>query len=209
MHLKIFLIIVLITLLFFVVLFLLPPDDEVLPLPSIHEVETIGFEEIITTGPDTSAHTSRQQAYPEIYEEIVPEEMHYIIPVVMEEAEKNSLDPLYVFSVIQQESDFDPEAVSEKQSMGLMQIYIGTLPHLANILGYPATKETAFDPVKNIRMGCYYLGQHYSRFGDLYLTATAYNAGERAARSGRNTYSISVMAQYRQYQAKEAIISAD
>jgi len=188
----------------------IPLANDEAPLPDVQKIKDIKANlEEIRTQINYLANQQIQEEQPDIYRKIVPEELHYIIPVVLEESEKNNLDPLYVLSVIQKESNFDPGTISKTQDMGLMQININTLPYLAGILGYPATEQTVLDPVKNIRMGCYYLGKHHDRFGDLYLTATAYNAGERAALSGRNAYSLSVMAQYRQYQAKGEILSAD
>lgn len=135
---------------------------------------------------------------------ILPENLHYTIPIIIQESEKNNLDPVYVLAVIDKESNFKPNAINintdGSRDMGLMQINEGTLPYLAKALGYSATQETAFDPVKNIKMGCYYLGEHNQRFnGDLYLTATAYNAGQRTALAGRNGYSESVVTLYNEY----------
>ncbi len=154
-----------------------------------------------------SENRKREKIYKENQiAQILPKELHYTIPVLMAESEKYSLDPFFVLSMIFKESNFNPDAVNTNtdgsQDMGLMQINSNTLSYLANALGYPATQQTAFDPIKNIKMGSYYLGKHYEEFdGDLYLMATAYNAGPQAALAGRNSYSVSVVEQYRSYRA--------
>jgi soluble lytic murein transglycosylase-like protein len=92
---------------------------------------------------------------------------------VADAASQNSMDPNLVKSVIQQESAFNPKAVSSCGAMGLMQL----MPETAKALGC----GDAFDPVQNIQAGTKYLKSLMDRFhGDTSLALAAYNAGAGA-----------------------------
>ena len=76
-------------------------------------------------------------------------------------------------AIIKAESDFDPQAVSKKGAMGLMQI----MPQNFKLLGL----KDPFDPTQNINAGARYFRQLYDRFnGKLALSLAAYNAGPSA-----------------------------
>ncbi len=76
-------------------------------------------------------------------------------------------------AIIKAESDFDPQAVSKKGAMGLMQI----MPKNFKLLGL----KDPFDPTQNINAGARYFRQLYDRFnGKLALSLAAYNAGPAA-----------------------------
>ena len=81
---------------------------------------------------------------------------------------KRSVD--LVKAVIQNESAYDPSAISSAGAMGLMQLMPGT----AKMLGV----EDPFDPVQNLEGGIKYLSQLADKYnGDLTKTLAAYNAG--------------------------------
>ena len=76
-------------------------------------------------------------------------------------------------AIIKAESDFDPQAVSKKGAMGLMQI----MPENFKLLGL----KDPFNPTQNINAGTRYFKQLYDRFnGKLALSLAAYNAGPTA-----------------------------
>ncbi len=76
-------------------------------------------------------------------------------------------------AIIKAESDFDPQAVSKKGAMGLMQI----MPQNFKLLGL----KDPFNPTQNINAGARYFRQLYDRFdGKLALSLAAYNAGPTA-----------------------------
>ena len=87
-------------------------------------------------------------------------------------ARQQGLSQKLVQAVVQVESGYNPEAVSSKGAMGLMQLMPGT----ARMLGV----KDAFDPQQNIRGGTLYLRRMLERFGDLKLALAAYNAGPGA-----------------------------
>ena len=83
------------------------------------------------------------------------------------------LDPSLVLAVITAESNFNTEAVSPKNAMGLMQL----IPATAERFGV----EDVLDPLQNLHGGMAYLRWLLAFFeGDVSLALAGYNAGERA-----------------------------
>lgn len=89
--------------------------------------------------------------------------------------EYHQIDPLLVRLIIEQESAFDPLALSPTGAMGLMQL----MPDTAWLLGV----DDPFEPEQNIEAGVRYFAQQMDRFGNLELALAAYNAGPGAVES--------------------------
>lgn len=92
--------------------------------------------------------------------------------------EEYDLDPYFVLSVIKAESKFKPDARSNKNAVGLMQITEDTAEWIAkemNLNDY--TPDKLYDEDYNIKMGCWYLNNLRNEFGDMDLVIAAYNAG--------------------------------
>ncbi|NLZ92553.1 MAG: lytic transglycosylase domain-containing protein [Firmicutes bacterium] len=89
------------------------------------------------------------------------------------------IDPLLVAAVIHTESKFNPEAVSHKGALGLMQIMPSTAHWIAQQLQLgPLTKEQIMEPETNIRLGTWYLANLTAEFnGRLDVVIAAYNGG--------------------------------
>jgi soluble lytic murein transglycosylase-like protein len=88
-------------------------------------------------------------------------------------AEKYRVDPILVRAVIQVESDFNPQCVSNKGARGLMQL----IPETARRYGV----KVIHDPEQNIHGGIRYLADLLEMFDDdLPHALAAYNAGEGA-----------------------------
>jgi soluble lytic murein transglycosylase-like protein len=109
-------------------------------------------EPILVTKPVSSA-------YRDTYDDLIA---HY--------AQAQNLRPDLVRAVVQVESGYNPQAISPKGAMGLMQL----MPTTASQLGV----RSPFDPEENIRGGTTYLRQLLERFqGNEELALAAYNAG--------------------------------
>ncbi|MCP3161758.1 lytic transglycosylase domain-containing protein [Myxococcus qinghaiensis] len=104
---------------------------------------------------------------------------------IAEEARTAGYDPLLVLALIDVESDFAEEAVSEKGARGLMQIKPSTLHFLAEKEGLRLSREeVTADTALCVRLGIRYLRSLQDRFGgDLELALMAYNAGPTRIRN--------------------------
>lgn len=91
----------------------------------------------------------------------------------------NNIDPFLVLAVINSESGFDPNAVSPKNAIGLMQIRENTGDWVAkklNLQDY--SKDKLFSPETNIRIGCWFLSGLINEFdNNIELALASYNAG--------------------------------
>ena len=100
--------------------------------------------------------------------------------IIKSESAKNNLDPYLVASLIRQESEFNPSAISYANAWGLMQLLptVGrSLAHQEGMAHFQTFQ--LLDPETNIRLGARYLKQLLDHFGGVpeYALA-AYNAGD-------------------------------
>jgi soluble lytic murein transglycosylase-like protein len=86
-------------------------------------------------------------------------------------ARRNGVPEELFLRLVQQESGWNPGAVSPKGATGLAQL----MPDTARLLGVDIT-----DPVQNLDGGARYLAMMYDRFGSWKLALAAYNAGPEA-----------------------------
>jgi peptidoglycan lytic transglycosylase len=104
----------------------------------------------------------------------------YYHDLIIEEAQRYGLDPLFMFSVIRQESLFEGFVKSTAGAHGLMQIIPATGEQIAVELGWPPVYDSAdlYRPIVSVRFGAYYLGKNRDLLnGNLYAGLAAYNAG--------------------------------
>lgn len=90
------------------------------------------------------------------------------------------VDPYLVLSVIKAESNFNENAVSQKNAAGLMQVIEPTANWLAKRMGLTDfSYENIKDPKLNIQIGCYYISYLLDLYdGNTATALAAYNAGE-------------------------------
>lgn len=94
-------------------------------------------------------------------------------------AAANGLDPALPAAVILAESSYMPEAVSEANAQGLMQLLPTTAEWVAGKFDEPYREGSLFEPDTNIKYGCWYLGYLIHRFdGNLTCAIAAYHAGQ-------------------------------
>jgi len=103
-------------------------------------------------------------------------------PLIDRNARAHGLDPALVKAVIAVESAFDPQAVSDKGALGLMQVMPGVGARYGVAGDRKRTLEQKLlDPEINVRVGTTYLRDLLALFvDDLVLALAAYNAGEQS-----------------------------
>jgi peptidoglycan lytic transglycosylase len=99
---------------------------------------------------------------------------------LMANSERNGIDPQLVASLIRQESEFNPGAVSRANAYGLMQLLPSVGKSLAKKQGIKGFKTPQLlNPSTNLQLGTLNLKQVLDRFGGQQEYAlAAYNAGD-------------------------------
>lgn len=94
-------------------------------------------------------------------------------------SEESGLDPHLVMGIIWAESKFNPNATSNKDAKGLMQIIPRTGSWIAGQVGISQyDDEMLYDPETNIMFGCWYFAYLLKVFdGDTELALASYNGG--------------------------------
>jgi soluble lytic murein transglycosylase len=103
----------------------------------------------------------------------------YFNDLIIREAQENNLDPLYVFSLIWQESLFEGFAVSSASAQGLMQIWPPTGEDIAARIGWPDYSVAELQrPLVSVTFGTWLLREELNRFNhNPYAALAAYNGG--------------------------------
>jgi soluble lytic murein transglycosylase len=94
-------------------------------------------------------------------------------------SEENGLDPYLVASLIRQESEFNPSAISHANAYGLMQLLPRTGKGEAKKTGLTHySTDSLLDPTTNIELGTHYFRSMVDHFGgQVEYALAAYNAG--------------------------------
>lgn len=94
------------------------------------------------------------------------------------------VDPLLVAAIIRVETNFDPDKVSRKGAIGLMQLMPDTAEWIVERAGYTAETTRALHRGDvNIEVGTWYLGSLHDQFEQNRVAVlAAYNAGPGNAR---------------------------
>lgn len=104
----------------------------------------------------------------------------YYQDIIVPLARQHELHPLFLYSVVRQESLFEGFVRSSAGASGLMQVIPSTGAEIAGSLGWPAnyTAEDLNRPIVNLTFGVNYLARQLKAFnGDEYVALAAYNGG--------------------------------
>ncbi len=96
-------------------------------------------------------------------------------------AEEYNVEENLIYALIKAESNFNSEAISNKNAIGLMQIVEETAIDVANQNQIEIDKENIteelMDVNNNINIGTKYLSTLLSQYGNIEVALAAYNAG--------------------------------
>jgi soluble lytic murein transglycosylase len=104
----------------------------------------------------------------------------YYSDIIIQAAKNLDFDPLFLFSVVRQESLFEGFVRSSAGARGLMQIMPDTADSIVQSLSYPPNykPDDLYRPLVNVNLGSSYLNTNRNNMGgDLYAALAAYNAG--------------------------------
>lgn len=124
----------------------------------------------LSTAPGGKNRSAWECVYPRPYEEIV-----------RTAATSSKITPDLVWSVMRQESAFDPDVVSPARAVGLMQLLPETARATAKTANLPHDDSKLTSPAQSITLGSLYLREMLDSFSDsVPLAVAAYNAGPEA-----------------------------
>jgi soluble lytic murein transglycosylase-like protein len=113
-----------------------------------------------------------------------------------------------IFAVIDQESEFYPNARSDKGGQGLMQIMPLKWDEYVAKLSLEVDRRAMTDPFMNIAVGCHILKDFYNQHNDIRdhkvrmaKALTDYNNGEEAENPNLN-YAVEVNRKQDEYEKK-------
>ena len=96
---------------------------------------------------------------------------------------REALPPGLIYSVMRQESAYDPDALSGARAVGLLQLMPDTARHVAEEAKTAYDEKLLRTPPVNLDLGARYLAKMLRTFdGSVPMAAAAYNAGPRAVR---------------------------
>lgn len=104
----------------------------------------------------------------------------YFRELVIPASQTYNFHPLFLFSVMRQESLFEGFVRSSADARGLMQIIPSTGQEVAANAGWPPeyTSEDLYRPLVSVNLGCDYLNRQSAFLGgDMYAALAAYNGG--------------------------------
>ena len=92
-------------------------------------------------------------------------------------AQQYEVDENIIYALIKAESNFEVEAVSNKDAQGLMQLMYSTAEDVAKKNGIQLTEENILEPDININIGTIYISTLIKKYECLEIALAAYNAG--------------------------------
>ena len=119
--------------------------------------------------PEGDARRWWEHAYPRAFQ-----------PLVEKHQARGGNPDGYLYSIMRQESGFDPHVVSYADARGLLQMIPPTTMRVAKELGIPYDAGRLFEPEYNVQTGSWYIGSLLAKFkGQVPLGAGSFNSGPR------------------------------
>jgi soluble lytic murein transglycosylase len=132
------------------------------------------------------------------------DKLEKVVHAVYKESRQRNLDYRLALAVIEAESNFKQDAVSNKGARGLMQIKPSLAKYIAKDAGVRYNGDRCLhEPEKNIKLGVYHLARLVEDSKNIPTALHAYNVGETkarartSAREPRTSYTKQVMEEYR------------
>lgn len=132
--------------------------------------------EYVTLGLHGGAEPEAEQEPELLYDVPMSDELQRY---VREQAERQGVPFEIAIAVIERESSYQPDAVSDTGDFGLMQINICNHRWLYEELGI----TDVMDPEQNIEAGLYILGRAFQKYDDPDKALMAYNMGDSGMKS--------------------------
>jgi soluble lytic murein transglycosylase len=104
----------------------------------------------------------------------------YYADLIVLAAQNNDFHPLFLYSIVRQESLFEGFVHSTAGARGLMQIMPSTGASIAGSMDWPPNfdADDLYRPIVSINLGTHYLAYNRDAFnGNIYAALAAYNAG--------------------------------
>ena len=92
-------------------------------------------------------------------------------------SEQYEVDENLIYALIKAESNFEADAVSNKNAMGLMQLMPATAEEIAEKIEVEITENNLLDPDVNINLGTKYISILLEKYECVEVALAAYNAG--------------------------------
>ena len=92
-------------------------------------------------------------------------------------SEEYNVEEDLIYAIIKAESNFDPNAQSNKDAQGLMQLMYSTAEEIANKININLTEDNILDPDININLGTNYISSLLNKYECVEIALAAYNAG--------------------------------
>jgi len=92
-------------------------------------------------------------------------------------SQEYNVDENLIYALIKAESNFQVDAISNKNALGLMQLMPSTAEEVANKNGIQLTEENILEPDVNINIGTKYISTLLEKYECVEIALAAYNAG--------------------------------
>ena len=92
-------------------------------------------------------------------------------------SQEYGVDENLIYALIKAESNFEADAVSNRNAQGLMQLMPATAEEVANKNEIELTEDNILDPEININIGTKYISTLLEKYESVEIALAAYNAG--------------------------------